>query len=82
LISTDEDPINAPANAKFARELETNMVTTAPIARPGILSIEAYIPGESKVPGNVKPAKLSSNETPLGPSPRAIAAFTAAAAEL
>jgi histidinol-phosphate aminotransferase len=58
------------------------MVTTAPIARPGILSIEAYIPGESKVPGNVKPAKLSSNETPLGPSPRAIAAFTAAAAEL
>jgi histidinol-phosphate aminotransferase len=58
------------------------MVTTAPIARPGILSIEAYIPGESKVPGNVRPAKLSSNETPLGPSPRAIAAFTAAAAEL
>jgi histidinol-phosphate aminotransferase len=58
------------------------MVTTAPIARPGILSIEAYVPGESKALGNVKPAKLSSNETPLGPSPHAIAAFQAAASEL
>jgi len=58
------------------------MVTTAPIARPGILDIEAYVPGESKAAGNVKPAKLSSNETPLGPSPNALAAFTAAAAEL
>jgi histidinol-phosphate aminotransferase len=58
------------------------MVTTAPIARPGILDIEAYVPGESKVPGGIKPAKLSSNETPLGPSPKAIAAFVAAAGEL
>lgn len=50
--------------------------------RPGILDIEAYVPGESKVPGGVKPAKLSSNETPLGPSPKAIAAFEAAARDL
>jgi histidinol-phosphate aminotransferase len=46
------------------------------------MSIEAYVPGESKTAGNLKPAKLSSNETPLGPSPKAIAAFQAAAAEL
>lgn len=46
------------------------------------MSIEAYVPGESKTAGNIKPAKLSSNETPLGPSPKAIAAFQAAAAEL
>ena len=59
-----------------------HMVATAPIARPGILDIEAYVPGESKVPGGMKPAKLSSNETPLGPSPKAIAAFAAAAGEL
>ncbi len=58
------------------------MVTTAPIARPGILDIEAYVPGESKVPGGIKPAKLSSNETPLGPSPHAIRAFVAAAGDL
>lgn len=59
-----------------------NMVTTAPIARPGILDIEAYVPGESKTLGSVEPAKLSSNETPLGPSPAAIAAFQSSAASL
>ena len=53
-----------------------------PVARPGILDIEAYVPGESKVPGGMKPAKLSSNETPLGPSPNAIAAFKAAVVDL
>jgi histidinol-phosphate aminotransferase len=50
--------------------------------RPGILEIEAYVPGESKVPGGITPAKLSSNETPLGASPKAIDAFRATAAEL
>lgn len=58
------------------------MVATAPIARPGILDIAAYVPGESKVPGGLIPAKLSSNETPLGPSPAAIEAFKAAAGDL
>ncbi|MBS0250086.1 MAG: histidinol-phosphate transaminase [Proteobacteria bacterium] len=58
------------------------MVATAPIARSGILDIAAYVPGESKVPGGLTPAKLSSNETPLGPSPAAIEAFKAAAGEL
>lgn len=58
------------------------MTTVGPVARPGILDIDAYVPGESKVPGGITPAKLSSNETPLGPSPKAIEAFRAAAAEL
>lgn len=58
------------------------MPSTGPRPRPGILDIEAYVPGESKVPGGVKPAKLSSNETPLGPSPKALAAYKAAAADL
>jgi histidinol-phosphate aminotransferase len=53
-----------------------------PRPKPGILDIEAYVPGESKLPGGVKPVKLSSNETPLGASPRAIAAFKAAADHL
>jgi histidinol-phosphate aminotransferase len=55
---------------------------TSPEPRPGILDIEAYVPGESRVPGGMKPIKLSSNETPFGPSPKAIAAYSAAAAGL
>lgn len=55
---------------------------TAPTPRPGILDIEAYVPGESSVPGGMKPIKLSSNETPLGASPLAIAAYGTAAREL
>jgi histidinol-phosphate aminotransferase len=39
------------------------------------LDINAYVPGESSVAGNLKPIKLSSNETPLGPSPKAVAAY-------
>ena len=58
------------------------MTLTAPTPKPGILDIEAYVPGESKLPSGVKPAKLSSNETPLGPSPKAIEAYKAAAADL
>jgi histidinol-phosphate aminotransferase len=52
------------------------------VPQPGILDISAYVPGESSVPGGVTPIKLSSNETPLGPSPHAIAAYQAVAAEL
>ena len=58
------------------------MLPSSPTPRPGILDIEPYVPGESSLPGGVKPIKLSSNETPLGPSPRAIAAYQAVAAEL
>ncbi|HRN84048.1 MAG TPA: histidinol-phosphate transaminase, partial [Hyphomicrobium sp.] len=54
----------------------------APKPRPGVLDIEAYVPGESYVPGGLKPIKLSSNETPLGPSPRAVEAFRTAATSL
>lgn len=58
------------------------MHARAPIPRPGILDIEAYVPGESNVPGGMKPIKLSSNETPLGASPKAIAAYKAEADHL
>ena len=54
----------------------------APQPRPGVLAIEAYVPGESRLPAGKKPIKLSSNETPLGPSPKAIAAYKAAASSL
>lgn len=55
---------------------------TAPQPKQGILDISAYVPGESRTPGNVTPIKLSSNETPLGPSPAAIEAFQATAGSL
>jgi histidinol-phosphate aminotransferase len=53
-----------------------------PRPRPGVLDIEAYVPGKSSAPGVAKVFKLSSNETPLGPSPRAIAAYQSVAAHL
>ncbi len=53
-----------------------------PLPRPGVLEIEAYVPGKSGAPGVAKVHKLSSNETPLGPSPQAIEAVRRAAGEL
>jgi histidinol-phosphate aminotransferase len=53
-----------------------------PVPRPGVLDIEAYVPGKSAAPGVAKVFKLSSNETPLGPSPKAIAAYRAVADHL
>ena len=53
-----------------------------PVPRPGVLAIEAYVPGKSGAPGHSKVHKLSSNETPLGPSPKAVAAMRAEAAKL
>jgi histidinol-phosphate aminotransferase len=40
-----------------------------------VLAIEAYVPGKSSAPGVARVFKLSSNETPLGPSRHAIAAY-------
>lgn len=53
----------------------TTAAATRPTPRPGVLEIEAYVPGKSAAPAGIKLIKLSSNETPLGPSPHAIAAF-------
>jgi histidinol-phosphate aminotransferase len=53
-----------------------------PVPRAGILDIAPYVPGRSKATGGSKLYKLSSNETPLGPSPAAIAAYQATAAKL
>jgi histidinol-phosphate aminotransferase len=48
-----------------------------PQPRPGVLAIDPYVPGKSRAPGVARVFKLSSNETPLGPSPRAVAAYHA-----
>src|SRR3954453_7235050 len=50
--------------------------------RPGIMKIAPYVPGKDSVDGKETIAKLSSNEGALGPSPKAMAAYAKAAAEL
>ncbi|MER8479395.1 histidinol-phosphate transaminase [Mesorhizobium sp. M1163] len=56
---------------------------TRPTPRAGIMDIEAYVPGKSAAPeGVVKVHKLSANENPLGPSPKAIEAARAVADKL
>jgi len=57
-------------------------MTIRPQPRPGVLDIQAYVPGKSSAPGVAKIFKLSSNETPLGPSPKAIAAYKSVAGHL
>jgi histidinol-phosphate aminotransferase len=58
------------------------MSAQRPQPRPGVLDIEPYVPGKSAAPGAAKVYKLSSNETPLGPSPRAVAAYRSVADHL
>jgi histidinol-phosphate aminotransferase len=53
-----------------------------PQPRPGVLAIDAYVPGKSSAPGVARVIKLSSNETPLGPSPKAVEAYRAVGAHL
>ena len=55
---------------------------TSPQPKPGILDIEAYVGGASKIAGIDKVIKLSSNEGALGPSPRAVEAYRAVAADM
>ncbi len=53
-----------------------------PVPRPGVMAIHPYVPGKSSAPGVAKIYKLSSNETPLGPSPRAVEAYQGVAGHL
>ena len=55
---------------------------TRPQPRPGVMDIAAYVPGKSSAPGVDKIHKLSSNESPLGASPKAIEAYKSVANEL
>ena len=50
-----------------------------PVPKPGILDIAPYTPGKSGAGLSGRVFKLSANETPLGPSPKAIEAYKAAA---
>ncbi len=53
-----------------------------PQPRAGVLDIDPYIPGRSKAGVVPTRHKLSSNETPLGPSPAAVEAYLKASESL
>jgi histidinol-phosphate aminotransferase len=53
-----------------------------PRPRPGILDIAPYVGGESTVAGAARVIRLASNESALGPSPRAVEAYRALAHEI
>ena len=55
---------------------------SAPVPRPGILEISPYVVGKSTLSGIERAIKLASNESALGPSPRAIEAYQEAAGRL
>jgi histidinol-phosphate aminotransferase len=55
---------------------------TGPVPGPGILDIAPYVGGEAKAPGHLRPIRLASNESALGPSPKAVAAYRALADDI
>ena len=55
---------------------------TQPEPKAGITQIKPYVGGKSKSDGVTQTIKLSSNENPWGPSPRAVAAYGMAAGQL
>ncbi len=55
---------------------------TLPTPKPGILKIEPYKQGKYATAAGARCIKLSSNENPYGPSPKALEAYRQASAEL
>jgi len=51
------------------------MTEPLPQPRRGVLDIDPYVPGRSKAGATPTRHKLSSNESPLGPSPAALTAY-------
>src|SRR5438105_11169282 len=56
--------------------------SAVPVPGPGILDIAPYVGGESKAEGVERPIRLASNESALGPSAKAMAAYQALAGEI
>jgi histidinol-phosphate aminotransferase len=68
--------------AVFRRPSIMSDTPIRPVPQPGILNIAPYVPGRSDAPAGVKLVKLSANESPLGASPKARAAYEAVAGKL
>src|SRR5260221_2094146 len=65
-----------------ATTMPTPGPVTAAVRGPGILDIAPYIVGESKAAGVARPIRLATNESALGPSPKAVAAYRALADDI
>src|SRR5882724_5587465 len=57
-------------------------IAPGPTPRPGLLDIAPYVGGEAKIVGVARPIRLASNESALGPSAQAVAAYRALAGEI
>ena len=55
---------------------------STPKPQPGIMDIQAYVGGGHEVPGVDRVVVLSANETPLGPSAKAVSAYRGLAESL
>lgn len=66
----------------MSTELKEKTQAAAPQPRPGLMDVPPYVPGKSKLADGGPVIKLSSNETPLGPSPCAVEAYRAAAGNM
>src|SRR5262249_56445443 len=71
-----------PQGIRAEAELSAMGMPIVPKPRPGVLEVEPYRGGEATVAGVAKPIRLASNESALGPSPRATAAYAALAPEI
>lgn len=66
----------------LAGSVDQDAPVDAPAPRPGIMQIAPYIPGAQAAQGHSAPARLASNENPLGCSPRAREAYRDLAGDL
>ena len=58
------------------------MIAMTLVPKPRVLDIDAYVPGRSQAAGAAKTFKLSSNESPFGPSANALKAYRDTAGQL
>src|SRR5579872_3050895 len=63
-------------------EAEIMAKSEGPVPGPGILDIAPYVGGDAKLEGVEHPIRLASNESALGPSPKAVAAYGALAGDI
>jgi len=76
-------PLPSSSRGRF-RTVDMTKATdlSRPKPREGVMDIEAYVPGKSGADGGAKVHKLSSNENPLGSSPKVVEAVRDVAGRL
>ena len=75
-------PVAGPARGVHFRPFWYPPMSKRPTPQPGVLNIAPYVPGKSGTKSGQQAIKLSSNESPLGASPLAMAAYEAASSRL